>query len=258
MSLLIFDSGFGGLSIRNEIIARLPQLTVHQFSDHANLPYGTKSTDFIRKRLTTVIPELLEKQPISAIVVACNTASTSALDQLRETVATPVIGVVPAIKPAAQLSQLNHIVVLATTATANSPYSTQLIEDFARGTKVTMIAADRLVEFAETKLAQGFIDEYELKSYVNRLLDGLTPYDYVVLACTHFPLLKAELANALSRNVQLIDSGAAIARRVESLLGSEHQLKPSVFYSSAALSRDLQNTILPQFRFSRFEQLSSQ
>lgn len=255
MALLIFDSGFGGLSIQQAMKQRYPELLIHQFADHAHLPYGTKSPSFISHRLTTVVPQLIQQLDIDAVVVACNTASTHALSELRQRVNQPVIGVVPAIKPAALLTHCNHIVVLATTATVNSTYTQQLINDYASSINVTLIPADRLVGFAERKIATGNVDASQLSNYVAELITGVSEFDTVVLACTHFPLLAEELSSRLPRHVQVVDSGDAIARRLSDVAPCQSSsLSPATFISSAPLSLTTQAAI-KRFGFDQVELL---
>jgi glutamate racemase len=255
MALLIFDSGFGGLSIQQAMKQRYPELLIHQFADHAHLPYGTKSPSFISHRLTTVVPQLVQQLEIDAVVVACNTASTHALSELRQRVRQPVIGVVPAIKPAALLTHCNHIVVLATTATVNSTYTQQLIDDHASSIKVTLIAADGLVSFAEEKVASGHVDTTQLSKYVAELITGISEFDTVVLACTHFPLLKDELSAQLPNHIRLIDSGDAVARRLSDVTPSQSsRVAPATFISSAPLSLATHDAI-KRFGFDQVELL---
>ncbi|NVK11656.1 MAG: glutamate racemase [Gammaproteobacteria bacterium] len=255
MALLIFDSGFGGLSIQQAMKQRYPELLIHQFADHAHLPYGTKSPSFISHRLTTVVPQLIQKLEIDTVVVACNTASTHALSELRQRVRQPVIGVVPAIKPAAQLTHCNHIVVLATTATVNSTYTQQLIDDHASSIKVTLVAADGLVSFAEEKIVLGHIDTTQLSKYVAELIAGISEFDTMVLACTHFPLLKEELSAFLPNHIRLIDSGDAVARRLSDVAPSQSsRVAPATFISSAPLSLTTHDAI-KRFGFDQVELL---
>ncbi|WP_192036360.1 glutamate racemase [Halomonas sp. YLGW01] len=211
--ILIFDSGVGGLSVVAAIRRRLPEVALGYACDNAMLPYGTKPDDWLVARILDVCQAAVAASHASALVVACNTASTLALEALRACLTIPVIGTVPAIKPAAAASASGHLALLATSATVHRPYTRRLIEDFAGDCEVMRVAADPLVAQAEQRLAGEPVD-------AGVVADCLAPLwtdpalDTVVLGCTHFPLLAAELASAAPRPIHWIDSGDAIARRV--------------------------------------------
>jgi len=188
---------------------------------------------------------------LDAVVIACNTASTHALAELRAHLSIPVIGVVPAIKPAALTTQCNHIVVLATTATVNSTYTASLIRDFASDTQVSLLAADTLVGFAEEKIRSNTVDLPKLKHYLRELTQGIQRFDVAVLACTHFPLLRDEITLCLADNVQLIDSSEAIARRLKQVVPQHsNSQEASSFMSSLPLSEAMVKTLI-NFGFQR-------
>ena len=219
--ILVFDSGVGGLTVAAEIRARLPGVSQAYVADDAFRPYGEKPESELRARL----PELLKTLELmlnpDIIVIACNTASTSALSEIRGAVDRPVVGVVPAIKPAAAASRTKIIGVLGTPGTVRHKYVDELIDDFANGCEVRLCGSSALVEQAERKLAGQGTDKDVLAAEIAPLFEagGLYP-DHIVLACTHFPLLKDELTSVIPQPVTWVDSGAAIARRVETLLGS--------------------------------------
>jgi glutamate racemase len=218
---LVFDSGVGGLSVLREIAALLPQLRLTYAADNAAFPYGLKTEEELVSRVSAVIRRLVDETAPDIVVIACNTASTTALDAVRRFLKVPVIGVVPAIKPAAAASRTGTIGLLGTNATVASSYTGALIERFAAGCAVLTCGAPELVEAAERKL-QGYPVELEqVSSVLVRLFDqpGGDRLDVVVLGCTHFPLLGPELAAAAPHPVAWMDSGAAIARRVAALLG---------------------------------------
>lgn len=219
--ILIFDSGVGGLSIHAALTARLPGLELVYACDNAAFPYGPKPAAELVERVHAVLDALIQTYRPRLVVVACNTASTVALPGLRSHFAVPIVGVVPAIKPAAQLSRNRVIGLLATPGTVSRLYTDQLIADFASDCTVVRIGTTELVEWAEAKLRGEPVDLNALR----QLLEPLFAHengsaDTVVLGCTHFPLLLEELQAAVSRPVLWIDSGDAVARRVETLLGS--------------------------------------
>lgn len=215
--ILIFDSGVGGLSIVQEIQRRQPGCDLIYASDNAAFPYGTKSEAELITRVEQVLGRLLVEHPADILVIACNTASTLTLPHVRRHFNLPVVGVVPAIKPAALISRTKVIGLLATPATVARPYTLELIRDHAADCTVISVGSAQLVQLAEAKL-RGVVPHQQ------RLKEILAPFgqheygaqmDTLVLACTHFPLLRDELAQCLGPEIALVDSGEAIARRVE-------------------------------------------
>ncbi|WP_189445329.1 glutamate racemase [Salinicola rhizosphaerae] len=216
--VLVFDSGVGGLSVRTDIARRLPGASLDYVCDNAALPYGTKPDRWLVARIVDVCMRACRLSAPRVLVVACNTASTLALEALRERLAVPVVGTVPAIKPAVAQSRTRSVGLLATSATVNRPYLDRLVAEFADGCRVTRVAADPLVRVAETFIADGQLDVRRIRAVLAPLW-AVAELDTVVLGCTHFPLLKANFAALAPRPVAWIDSGEAIARRVETLLG---------------------------------------
>lgn len=211
--LLVFDSGVGGLSVVAAMRQRLPQASLAYVCDNAMLPYGTKRDAWLVARCVAVCEAAVAASGACALVVACNTASTLALEALRARLQIPVVGTVPAIKPAAAVSRSGHLALLATSATVNRPYTRRLIETFAGHCQVQRLAADPLVAQAEHWLAGAVLDPSVIEACLAPLWQD-PELDTVVLGCTHFPLLGEVLAAAPPRPVTWIDSGDAIARRV--------------------------------------------
>lgn len=214
--ILIFDSGVGGLSVVRALHDRLPGTPLAYVCDNAALPYGTKGDDWLVARIVAVCAAAVAASGARVLVVACNTASTLALEALRERLTIPVVGTVPAIKPAAALSTSGVIGLLATSATVCRPYTDRLIADFAAGRTVVRVAADELVAQAERVTAGEPLNPAALDRALKPLWadDRL---DTVVLGCTHFPLLREHFH--APRPITWIDSGDAIARRVAQVLG---------------------------------------
>lgn len=221
--VLVFDSGVGGLSILNEIRQRLPACEFIYASDNEAFPYGTKGEEELIARVALVLQKLLQNFAIDIIVIACNTASTLALPHIRSHFTQPIVGVVPAIKPAAARSTTKVIGLLATPATVARPYTKDLIHQHANNCTVISIGSSELVLMAEQKLRGEPIFTQQLTQILAPFIEHshTSQLDTIVLACTHFPLLRQEILAVLPANIDLIDSGAAIARRVEFLLG-EH------------------------------------
>lgn len=218
--VLIFDSGVGGLSVAQSLRQHYPDAAMCYACDNAWLPYGLRDDDILAERIVAVSKAAVAACRPSVLVVACNTASTLALENLREQLAIPVVGTVPAIKPAAAISQTRHIGLLATKATVGRPYTQRLIDNFASDCVITRVAADILVVEAEAYLAG-------ITPNIDRMQAALAPLwqavisstassalDTVVLGCTHFPLLKPWLKQLAPEPLQWVDSGDAIARRV--------------------------------------------
>ncbi|WP_158774672.1 glutamate racemase [Cobetia sp. L2A1] len=237
--VLVFDSGVGGLSVAAEIRRQWPALPLAYVCDNAALPYGTKADDWLVTRITEVCVAAVKASGARALVVACNTASTLALAALREALSIPVIGTVPAIKPAAVLARARQDVsrraqgeppvfaLLATSATVRRLYTEKLIHDFAADCRVIRVAADPLVAEAERRL-RGEPARPDVVAASLADLAAVDELEVVILGCTHFPLLSADISAALVKgspevpggqgSVALIDSGAAIARRVAEVL----------------------------------------
>jgi glutamate racemase len=213
--LLIFDSGVGGLSVLAPTRALLPNAPIVYAADNAAFPYGTRSEAEIAARVPALLGRLVERYRPRLAVIACNTASTIALDHVRAALDIPVVGTVPAIKPAAELSKSRVIGVLGTEATVRQPYVDDLAARFAADCTLIRHGSPELVVLAEAKLAGEHIDPSAVAAAVRPMLDADRgdEIDVVVLACTHFPLLAEELAEALP-GVNLVDGGPGIARRI--------------------------------------------
>ena len=217
---LIFDSGLGGLSVFQEIAARLPGLACVYAADTAFFPYGTKAEEDLVRRLPRLLTALAARYCPDIAVIACNTASTVALPPIRVALSQPVVGTVPAIKPAARLSRSRVIGLLGTPGTVRRAYTDRLIDQFAGDCRVLRHGSAELVALAEEKLRSGRVALERVRAAVAPLWaqPGASDIDVLVLACTHFPLLREELQAVVPTGVTLIDSGEAIARRVADLL----------------------------------------
>lgn len=215
--ILVFDSGVGGLSILQALQQALPACEYIYASDNEAFPYGTKNAEFLIERVHNVLQVLIEKKRPDLIVVACNTASTLVLPHIRQHFSIPIVGVVPAIKPAARQSKTKVIGLLGTPGTVARPYTQELINEFASDCKVISVGSAELVTLAEQFLRGDAVPGETLRRILKPLFDN-QQLDTIVLACTHFPLIKKQLLSAATRPINWIDSGDAIARRVSSLL----------------------------------------
>jgi len=216
-SILVFDSGAGGLTIAREIVALFPAIDITYVADNAAFPYGSMSDQALIDRVLKIMGVLIRQLSPSIVVIACNTASTLALSHLRECFSTPFVGVVPAIKPAAALTKSGVIGILATPATIEREYTDQLIRDYARHCSVHKVGSTRLVHLAEDQLRGISISMCALNDEIQQLieLDRTGRMDTIVLGCTHYPLLKQLLTSEPRyAPIRWVDSGEAIARRV--------------------------------------------
>lgn len=218
--VLVFDSGVGGLSVLDAVAASGRALSLDYVADNAWLPYGLKSDGQLRERVPALLARMSAQWTPDAVVVACNTASTIVLPDVRAALSIPVIGVVPPIKPAAALTKTGVIGLLATPATVQRAYTDDLIAQFAADKRVVRFGSAALVEAAERKLRGETVDLAAVREAVDTLFAG-GAVDVVALACTHFPLLARELAEAAPHACTWLDSGAAIARRVADVTGAE-------------------------------------
>ena len=227
--LLFFDSGVGGLSVLEPTRKLLPNAPIVYAADNAGYPYGTKSEAELAARVPALLGRLVERFHPRLAVIACNTASTIALDHVRAALDIPVVGTVPAIKPAAELSKSRVIGVLGTAATVRQPYVDDLAERFASDCLVIRHGSPELVELAEAKLAGATVSIDAIHEAIAPMVtqpDG-EKMDVMVLACTHFPLLAEEIATAYPAIAQ-VDGGPGIARRVAYLTqGQEWPARPS-------------------------------
>lgn len=213
----VFDSGLGGLSVTREVRKRLPHEDLIYFADSAYCPYGIRTPEEIRARSELVVRGLIEAGA-KAVVVACNTASAMAVFWLREVFPdVPLIGLEPAVKPAVTMTRSGKVGVLATPRTVAGERLQWLIETYAGGIEVRRVAATGLVELVE----QGVLDGPEVEAALKPLLDPMIEVgvDMVVLGCTHYPFLRDAIQQYVGPDVGVIDSGEAIARRLDVVLG---------------------------------------
>ncbi|WP_328716323.1 glutamate racemase [Halomonas elongata] len=240
--ILVFDSGVGGLSVVASLRRRLPEAALAYACDNAMLPYGMREDDWLVGRILEVCESAVVASGCAGLVVACNTASTLALEALRERLTVPVVGTVPAIKPAAGMSETRHIGLLATSATVGRAYTLRLIREFAGDCRVTRIAADPLVTEAERWVAGERPDPDVLRRTLSPMAQ-MPDLDTMVLGCTHFPLLRDWLIEFAPRPVRWVDSGDAIARRAGQVMADHQRRRGSetgwVTAPSEALSRGL-------------------
>ena len=244
----IFDSGVGGTSIWKEIRRKLPFEDTVYLADSENAPYGTKSAEEILG-LSVKNTELLLSKNCKLIVVACNTATTNAISYLRKNFAVPFIGIEPAIKPAALHTKTKKVGVLATKGTLASSLFYNTSKLYAEGITVLEQEGKGLVELIEAGKEDSDETKALLKKYLEPMLDA--QIDCLVLGCTHYPYLIPTLQTMLPENIQIIDSGEAVARQTHAILEKESLLEApstdqgkSIFYSNSdtQILRDFVNS----------------
>ena len=221
-SIGIIDSGIGGLSIWREIVKELPKESTIYLADSKNCPYGSKSSEEIYQLSKKLVTFLAQKK-VKLIVLACNTITVSCLSKLRiEFPKIPIIGTVPVIKTASEITKNNKSGVLSTVRTAKSKYQKKLIQTFAGGARVLNIGTDKLVpiiENEETNMIKiNKILNEELKPFLDFKIDTLA------LGCSHFPFLKKKMQKILGKKILILDSSAAIARQIERVLKNNKTL----------------------------------
>jgi glutamate racemase len=221
--ILLFDSGVGGLSVLGELRKLLPKAPVIYAADNGGLPYGAKSEAEIAARVAGLLGRMAERYKPRLACIACNTASTIALGMVRDVLHIPIVGTVPAIKPAAGTTSTRTIGLLGTAATIRQPYVDRLAAEFASDKRLLRLAASELVGAAEAKLRGHPVDPavYARAAAGLREQQGGAEIDTVVLACTHFPLLREELAAAFGPEVSFVDGAKGIARRIAHLTNGQ-------------------------------------
>jgi glutamate racemase len=208
----VFDSGAGGLSILSSIHQLLPAETLLYVADSAHAPYGPKGADFIRARCAHIM-QFFIRQHVKAVVVACNTATAAAVAALREQYTMPIIGVEPAVKPAAEQSRRGVVGVLATTGTITSDKFLHLQSRFAEKVEILTRACPGLVELIEQVTPESAALEKLLREFIQPMLDRGA--DQLVLGCTHYSLIRDLIQHAAGPNVNIVDAGAAVARELQ-------------------------------------------
>ncbi|EAR26401.1 glutamate racemase [Pseudoalteromonas tunicata] len=223
--IVVFDSGIGGTTVLEHIQAAYPFAQYSYLMDNLFMPYGNLTIEVLQQRLLAKLKTVQEQfVKIDIIVIACNTASTQTLDFLRSYTDIPIVGVVPAIKPACLQSSTGSVGLLATPGTIKNVYTQSLINAHSNNVKVHLYGSTRLVSLAEDKFWFGVVSIDDVAEELERLKIEQS-IDHLILGCTHFPFLKSELAQLLSPSMKIIDSGAAIANRVSFLLSENGWVK---------------------------------
>jgi glutamate racemase len=229
-TILVFDSGLGGLTVFREVAKARPDAHYLYVADDAFFPYGSHGEAELVERIVALMSYLIVRQRPDLVVIACNTASTLVLPHLRERFSVPFIGTVPAIKPACASSVSKRVSVLGTEATVSREYTRALIRDFANGSDVTLVGSGRLAGYAEAELQGMPVDDEAIRREILPCFvdEGGRRTDTVVLACTHYPLLLDRFRRLAPWPVTFLDPAPAIARRLTDLIGPSTGLQAPV------------------------------
>ena len=220
-TILLFDSGLGGLTVYREVVAARPQADYIYVADDAAFPYGALDERALLGRVVRLMGGLIEAHRPDLVVIPCNTASTIVLPDLRKTFSVPFVGTVPAIKPACATSVTRRVSVLGTEATVAREYTRALIRDYAQDCQVTLVGSKSLAGYVEADLRGSPVSDAAIKAEIAPCFcDDGKRTDTVVLACTHYPLLLDRLRKLAPWPVNFVDPAPAIARRVIALLGA--------------------------------------
>ncbi|MGX7667148.1 glutamate racemase [Flavobacterium pedocola] len=236
----IFDSGIGGTSIWKEIHTLLPHEHTIYLADSKNAPYGQKSKEEILA-LSIKNTEILLEQNCKMVVVACNTATTNAIKELRAKYDIPFIGIEPAIKPAANLSETETIGILATKGTINSELFNRAVETYSNVKIIEQIGHGLVQLIEEGKMESEEMTQL-LKSYLNPMVEA--NIDYLVLGCTHYPYLIPQIRKMIPEHIKIIDSGEAVAKQTKNVLQKNNLLNPSKEESKQIFYANSDSTVL--------------
>ena len=229
----VFDSGIGGLTVLKEIIKILPNEEFIYYADTDNVPYGIKPKEEVKEYINQAVKFLIDKD-VKAIVIACNTATSIAINDLRKKYSLPIIGIEPAAKPAIENRGQKKVLIMATPTTIREEKLHNLLKKFSAEEFVDLIAMPKLVEYAE----RGEFDSKEIEDYLKKQLQefNLNDYSEIVLGCTHFPFFKEKIKKVVPQNINIIDGSKGVANRLKyilqknDLLGNNN-LKIEYYYS---------------------------
>ena len=216
----VMDSGLGGLSVLKEIIKLMPNEDYVYFGDSANAPYGTRTAEDVYRLTKNVVEMFIDQYNVKAIVIACNTATSAAAARLREEYDLPIIGLEPAIKPAAIDYPHGKIIAMATELTLAGSKFEKRVRELGSNAEIIKVPAPDLVEYVE----HGELDSTNVKNYLHQILDDKLPVDAVVLGCTHFPFVQAAIQEVVGQDVAISDGSNGAARQLKHQLEAIHKL----------------------------------
>ena len=216
----VMDSGLGGLSVLKEIIKLMPNEDYVYFGDSANAPYGTRTAEDVYRLTKNVVEMFIDQYNVKAVVIACNTATSAAAARLRAEYDLPIIGLEPAIKPAAIDYPHGKIIAMATELTLAGSKFENRVRELGSNAEIIKVPAPDLVEYVE----HGELDSTNVKNYLHQILDDKLPVDAVVLGCTHFPFVQAAIQEVVGQDVAIYDGSSGAARQLKHQLEAIHKL----------------------------------
>ena len=247
----VFDSGQGGLTVLSRLVDLMPNEDYVFYGDSANAPYGVKSKEEVYQLAKRVVDELIDKHQVKAVMIACNTATSAAADRLRREYSLPIIGIEPAVKPAAEENPGRQVVAMATPLTLEQDKFNQLVAECVEPGQVVKVPAPKLVELIE----KGQTDSPAIYQYLEELL---APYAGkaagVVLGCTHFPFAKQAIQEILGPQAKVYDGAIGAAAEVKRQLASRDELNASsqpgqiLFENSSPAGADLSKRLYALYR----------
>ena len=235
----VFDSGIGGLTVLKKIIEVLPNEKYIYYADKDNVPYGTKQKEEVKKYINEAVEFLISKN-VKAIVIACNTATSIAVTELRDKYSIPIIGIEPAAKPAVENRGEKRVLIMATPTTIKEEKLKSLLKELNSTEHVDLIAMPKLVEFAE----KGDFKSDKVRQYINEELKeyNLEEYSALVLGCTHFPFFKEVLSKLFPEDTKIIDGSTGVANRLKNILEEKDLIGNNMldieYYYSGRLATD--------------------
>jgi glutamate racemase len=252
-TILVFDSGLGGLTVFREVARARPDARFIYAADDALFPYGAVEAQHLVTRVVDLMGGFITDYHPDLVVIACNTASTLVLPALRQRFAIPFVGTVPAIKPACALSASRRVSVLGTQATVKREYTHALIRQYSGDCEVTLVGSARLAGYAEQELAGAPVPDAAIGAEISPcFIADSARTDTIVLACTHYPLLTARFERVAPWPVRWLDPAAAIARRVTDLIGpavAEPDPSPSHIVFTSGKASPISRAMLAAFGF---------
>lgn len=243
-TVLVIDSGIGGISIVKQMQNLSDKLATIYIADNAYFPYGNLSPELILSRLQTLIRTVQSSQKVDAVVIGCNTATVLMIDKLREAFDIPFVGIVPAVKTAAQVSKNRKFTLLATDNTAYSPYINDLIDEFAKDCNVLRVGCPGLADIAEAKIYGKTPVKADIQAVFNRLDESsqahINASDVILLGCTHYAFLLEELSQCVASHQQIIEPSLPVAKRLMWVLENQKQYsdKKSAVQKQTTKNRD--------------------
>lgn len=218
LAIGIFDSGLGGISVLAEIIKKMPNEKYIYYGDSENAPYGVKTPEEV-SRLSRNICDFFTQQGVKAIVVACNTATSAAIKELRKTYNIPIIGMEPALKPAVEMNKEGKIVVMATEMTLKEKKFSNLMEKYGQESDIVKLPCPRLVELVEKGIVEGIQAQEAIKNCFEGI--DINEISSIVLGCTHYIFLKDSIREIVGDRVHIIDGNDGTARHLKNILESK-------------------------------------